>query len=63
MISNEIRNQIIAVQQSGRSNMLDYWAVQKIAFDMGFYDLVCLIEENRHEYINFIFYGDKKCTI
>ncbi len=63
MISNEVRKQILQVRDSGRSNMLDCRAVQKIAFDMGLYKLVCFIEENKHDYIDFIFYRDKKCTI
>ena len=63
MISNEIREQILEVRRSGLTNMLDCWAVQRIAFDMGFYELVCLIEEDRREYVEFIFYGGEKCTI
>ena len=63
MINDEIREQILTVQRSGRSNMLDYRAVQKAAFDLGLYELVCLIEDNKKEYIDFIFYGGEKCTI
>ena len=37
--------------------MFDINAVQKIAFDHDFYELVILIEENQKAYTNFIAYG------
>lgn len=54
---NKVRQQILAVRDSGLTNMLDIHAVQRIAFEMGYNELVCYIEENRREYVQFIFTG------
>jgi len=56
-MNDEIRKQIIAVRDSGKTNMFDANAVQKIAFDMGFYELVNFIEDNRKDYAHFILTG------
>lgn len=58
---NEIvKEQILAVRNTGKTNMLDVNAVQRIAFDMGLYHLVDYIEENRTTYVQFIFTGKAK---
>ncbi len=57
MMTKEIFNQIMQVRDTGRANMLDVNAVQRIANEMDFFDLVIYIEENRSEYANFIFTG------
>lgn len=56
-MSNTVRNQILAIRGTGKTNMLDVKAVQRIAFEMGYYELVNYIEENRKEYVQFIFTG------
>ena len=50
-----VRDQILAVRDTGLTNMLDIHAVQRIAFEMGYNELVCYIEEHRKEYAQFIF--------
>ena len=51
------------IRNSGATNMLDYKAVQRIAFDLNFYELVVFIEEHRKEYIHFIMTGEENvCT-
>ena len=50
-----VRDQILAVRDTGLTNMLDVHAVQRIAFEMGYNELVCYIEEHRKEYAQFIF--------
>ena len=50
-----VRDQILAVRDTGLTNMLDIYAVQRIAFEMGYNELVCYIEEHRKEYAQFIF--------
>ena len=50
-MSNTVRNQILAIRGTGLTNMLDIHAVQRIAFEMGYNELVCYIEENRKEYV------------
>jgi len=57
-MNSKVREQILAVRDTGLTNMFDVYAVQRIANDMGFYELVIFIEEHRKEYANFILYGD-----
>lgn len=54
-----VKNQILAVRDTGLTNMFDVAAVQRIAYDMDFYDLVCWIEDNHKAYRRFILYGDE----
>ena len=56
-MSNTVRNQILAIRGTGLTNMLDVNMVQRIAFEMGYHELVCYIDENRKEYVQFIFTG------
>lgn len=53
-MSKVVREQIMAVRDSGEANMLDSRAVQRIANREGFYELVVYLEEHRQEYANFI---------
>lgn len=52
------KEQILAVRDTGMTNMFDVNAVQRIANDMGFFDLVCYIMDNKKEYTHFILYGN-----
>lgn len=52
-----VKKQILAVRDSGETNMLDTRMVQVIANRMGFYELVVYLEEHKREYVNFIFTG------
>lgn len=56
-MQNKVREQILAVRDTGQTNMLDFHAVQRIAFEEGYYELVDYIAENRKEYMQFIFTG------
>ena len=58
MMTDKIREQIIAIRDSGRTNMLDTNMVQIIANEMNFFDLLIFIEEHRKEYVHFIFTGE-----
>lgn len=58
MINPVIKEQILAVRDTGETNMFDTNAVQRIAFDHNFFELVCFIDEHKKEYVNFILYGD-----
>lgn len=53
----KIKEQILAIRDSGETNMLDTRTVQYIANREGFYELVLFIEKHRKEYVNFIFTG------
>ena len=53
-----VRKQIMAIRDSGETNMLAVNTVQAIAYREGFYELVVYLEEHRREYCNFILTGD-----
>ena len=53
-----IRQQILAVRETGLTNLFDLPAVQRIANDMLFFELVVFLEENRSEYVHFILTGE-----
>ena len=57
-MNEKIREQIMKVRAGGKSNMLDINAVQRIAFDSGFYELVNFIEEHKADYVHFIMTGE-----
>ena len=56
-MNEKIREQLMLVRSSGRTNMFDTNAVQRIAFENGFYELVNFIEENKAVYVHFIMTG------
>ena len=51
------RSQILEIRGTGKTNMLDINAVQRIAFDMEHFELVSFIESNKKDYVSFIMYG------
>ena len=57
-MSEKIKEQILEVRATGLTNMFDVNAVQQIANDMKFYELVIFIEEHRKEYVHFILTGE-----
>lgn len=54
----KIRDQILAVRDTGRTNMFDINMVQVIADEMKFYELVIFIEEYKDAYVRFILTGE-----
>lgn len=54
-----IKEQILAVRQTALANMFDLNAVQRIAYDMDFFELVCFIEEDKAAYVRFILTGEE----
>ena len=55
----KIRAQILAVRDTGLTNMFDLTAVQRIAYSMDFFELVCFLDEHQREYARFILTGEK----
>lgn len=55
-----LKEQILSIRDSGRTNMLDARAVQRIAHELGYHNLVIFIEDNRASYAKFIMSGDEK---
>ena len=58
-MSEKVVSQIMDIRNSGRVNMFDVPSVQRMAFEMGFYELVCFIEEDRAAYVRFILTGEQ----
>lgn len=52
-----IKEQILTIRDTGLTNMFDTRAVQVIANEMGFIELVIFLEEHKKEYVEFILYG------
>ena len=59
-MTDKVREQILAVRATGRTNMFDTNTVQVIADEMHFYDLVVFIEEHRDKYAHFILTGEQQ---
>jgi len=57
-MDDKVREQILAVRDTGRTNMFDVCMVQVIANEMNFYELVCYLEDHQKEYIHFILTGE-----
>lgn len=58
----KVREQIMAIRDSGEVNMVDARMVQYIANRKGFYELVVYLEGHRREYINFILTGKTEAS-
>ena len=59
-MTDKVREQILAVRATGRTNMFDTNAVQVIADEMHFYELVVFIEEHKDKYAHFILTGEQQ---
>ena len=58
-MTEKVKEQILAIRDTGRTNMFDLNAVQRLANDRGMYELVIFIEENRASYVRFILTGEE----
>ena len=58
-MTDTVKDQIFKVRDTGKSNMLDIKAVQRIAYDMELYELVLFLEESPKDYVSFILTGEK----
>lgn len=54
----KVKEQILAIRDTGLTNMFDIPMVQRLAFDRDFYELVCWLEDHKREYVRFIMYGE-----
>ena len=59
-MTEKIREQILAIRKTGRTNMFDVPMVQNIANELRLYELVIFLEEHRSEYVHFILTGEYK---
>lgn len=54
-----IKEQILAIRDTGQTNMFDQKKVMEIANDMDFYELFCFIVDHPNDYSKFIISGDE----
>ena len=59
IMDKKVKEQILAVRDTGLTNMFDTRAVQRIAFDMDFFELVTFLEEHKDKYVRFILTGEE----
>ena len=57
-MDEKVREQILAIRDTGLTNMFDLPMVQRLAYDRGFYELVTYLEDHRKEYVHFILTGE-----
>ena len=58
-MNEKVKEQLLAVRETGLTNMFNLNAVQRIAYDIDFFELVNFIEENKSAYVRFILTGDE----
>lgn len=58
-MTEKIREQIMAILDSGETNMFDVKTVQYLAFHRDFYELVTYLDEYPKEYVHFILTGEE----
>ena len=57
-MSEIVKEQILTIRETGITNMFDLPAVQRLAYERNFFDLVIYIEEHPKEYAHFILTGE-----
>ncbi len=59
MMNEIVKKQILAIRDTGRTNMFGVNMVQFLANEYGYYELVMYLEEHRKEYVRFILTGEQ----
>ena len=57
-MTDTVKEQILAIRDTGLTNMFDLPMVQRLAYERDFFDLVIYIEEYPKEYVHFILTGE-----
>ena len=57
-MNQRIKDQILAIRDTGLTNMFDTLYVQRLAYERYFLDLVLFIEDHKKEYLHFILKGE-----
>ena len=57
-MTDTIRKQILAIRDTGLTNMFDVRMVQRLAYNRDYYELVCYLEDHCKEYAHFIITGE-----
>jgi hypothetical protein len=59
IMEKKVKEQILAVCDTGLTNMFDTRAVQRIAFEMVFFELFTFLEEHKDKYVRFNISGEE----
>lgn len=57
-MTEKVKEQILAIRDTGLTNMFDLPMVQRLAYGRGYYELVCWLDKHRKEYARFIMTGE-----
>ena len=57
-MTEKVKEQILAIRNTGLTNMFDIPMVQRLAYERDFFELVTYLEEHRKEYVRFILTGE-----
>ena len=57
-MEEKVKEQILAIRDTGLTNMFDLPVVQRLAYERDFYELVCWLEDHKKEYVRFILTGE-----
>ena len=57
-MDEKVKGQILAIRDTGLTNMFDLPVVQRLAYERDFYELVCWLEDHKKEYVRFILTGE-----
>ena len=58
-MDTKVKKQILAIRDTGLTNMFDTNMVQFLANERGYYELVVYLEEHKKEYVQFIMFGEE----
>ena len=56
-MNETVKKQILAIRDTGLTNMLDINTVQRLCLDRGYYEAVSFIANNKQAYWDFVMYG------
>ena len=57
-MDDKVKEQILAIRDTGLTNMFDLPMVQRLSYERDFFDLVIYLEEHPKEYVHFILTGE-----
>ena len=57
-MTEKVKEQILAIRDTGLTNMFDIPMIQRLAYERDFFELVTYLEEHRKEYVRFILTGE-----
>ena len=57
-MDEKVKEQILAIRDTGLTNMFDLPVVQRLAYERDFFELVTFLEDHSSEYVHFILTGE-----